>query len=193
MCVGGKSHYTPESQHRRFEAHAKFEAYSCLLALMTWKARIRYLRKALVLWGDAEGILRGVMANKAWEPVVNEIVAELRLARAPMGLELEANHWWSEENTLADELSRRGSGEQPQSELLKKAKRATMPIVHWVLLGRVDHEFAWAFKTKRWPNRSMSTSQSPMEHVTDREKHSWSMCSSDLGWRMLTGVAQHIV
>ncbi len=127
MCVGGKSHYTPESQHRRFEAHAKFEAYSCLLALMTWKARIRYLRKALVLWGDAEGILRGVMANKAWEPVVNEIVAELRLALAPMGLELEANHWWSEENTLADELSRRGSGEQPQSELLKKAKRATMP------------------------------------------------------------------
>ncbi len=113
-----------------------FEAYSCLLALVAWKDHIKNLSEALVLWGDAEGVLRAVISNKAQQPAVNAIVAETRLHFAPLGLELEAVHWWSEENKLADKLSRLQNGEQPNHELLSKAKEAEMPVVHWQLLGR---------------------------------------------------------
>ena len=47
---------------------------------------------------------------RAQDPVINAIFMELALLFAPKGAELSAMHIWSENNTLADTLSRLAEG-----------------------------------------------------------------------------------
>ena len=60
--------------------------------------------------GDALGVLQGAAAFRAQDPVINTIFMELALFFAPKGAELSAMHVWSENNTLADSLSRLAEG-----------------------------------------------------------------------------------
>ncbi len=48
----------------------QFEAYASPNAIAAWLAEIRDLREALIPWGDAEGVLRGVIKKKAKQPTV---------------------------------------------------------------------------------------------------------------------------
>ena len=61
---------------------------------------------ALHLIGDAEGVLRAVVKRKAKCPALNLIMAEISLTLSQTPWELEAAHIWSEENAIADALSR---------------------------------------------------------------------------------------
>ena len=79
-----------------------------LLALRLWinspyRGMIRIL-------GDAEGVLSGIVRLAAKSPQVNLIALEAALILAPTGRQLEALHLWSEDNGVADDLSRVAQG-----------------------------------------------------------------------------------
>jgi len=65
---------------------------------------------SLVAAGDALGVLHGAAKFKAKDPGIKLIFMEMALIFAPQGSTIEALHIWSEENALADALSRLGQG-----------------------------------------------------------------------------------
>ena len=60
--------------------------------------------------GDAEGVLRAVLARRAKAPTINKLVMEIQLALGPSMQDLHATHIWSEDNGVADQLTRRAEG-----------------------------------------------------------------------------------
>ena len=69
------------------------------------------------------GVLQGAVVFHAQDPVINAIFMELALLFAPKGAELSAMHVWSENNTLADTLSRLAEGAE-MPPLLTKLPRS---------------------------------------------------------------------
>ena len=64
----------------------------------------------LVLWGDAWGVLQAMAKGRAFDEMINNVCAEMQLMLAPLGLELQVKHLWSEENAHGDALSRVAEG-----------------------------------------------------------------------------------
>ena len=60
---------------------------------------------------------------------------ELALVFAPRGATMEALHWWSEEDELADALSRLEVGEVVP-DCLTKVPRTSWTAPEWRILGR---------------------------------------------------------
>ena len=87
-----------------FQAH--WEAYALLVALWTWKSTLAVTGARLTVRGDAKGVLQDVIAQRARNPGINLIIAEMQLAVAFSSLDLTAVHWWSEDNEVCDKLSR---------------------------------------------------------------------------------------
>jgi hypothetical protein len=90
--------------------HARWECYMLLLALHTWSTVVFQSRGVLRIIGDALGVLHSAVRFKSQDPVINVMCMELALLFAPHGSELEAVHLWSENNHLADTLSRLHEG-----------------------------------------------------------------------------------
>ena len=88
--------------------------------------------------GDAEGVLKAVVAKKAKCPGINVLIAEIGLVLARTPFDLEAAHIWSEENTTADVLSRRAHGEPLPPELAHAERVKVAPFGEraWSFLGR---------------------------------------------------------
>ena len=87
-------------------SQAKWEAYSLLLAVLTWLPILEVAESQLAFCGDALGILGDALRFRAREPVLNKIMAELALAIAPYGFETASVHVWSRHNEICDDLSR---------------------------------------------------------------------------------------
>ena len=77
-----------------------------LVALWSWRAKFSSPSARLILRGDAKGVLQDVVAQRARNPGINLIIAEMQLALARSAMDLTALHWWSEDNELCDMLSR---------------------------------------------------------------------------------------
>ena len=56
------------------------------------------------------GVLWGTSILRSKDPHINRLMMELALVFAPGGSSLECVHVWSEDNELADELSRMTAG-----------------------------------------------------------------------------------
>ena len=126
--AGGTMSYTatqwtePEHQVLGAAAHdpafqALWEAYMLLVALYTWRSRLADEFGQLVIHGDAQGVLQAVIAKKARSPVINLVVAEMKLALGRSMHSVAAAHFWREENTVCDALSRLHEGAQVPAEL----------------------------------------------------------------------------
>ena len=76
-------------------------------------------RGKIVLVGDALGVWYSLVRMNAKATKINEIAKELALHMAPLGHELMCIHVWSEENVLADALSRIGGDLTPRPESLR--------------------------------------------------------------------------
>ena len=74
----------------------------------------------LVAIGDALGMLHGAVKFRSKDPGINLIFMELALIFAPRGSTVEAVHIWSEENQLADVLSRCIAEQLPIPGILTK-------------------------------------------------------------------------
>ena len=85
-------------------SQALWEAYIILLALQTWLSPES--QGAVKLQGDASGILQAFVRRSAASPKVNAVVRELALELALNHRCLEGLHLYSEENKIADALSR---------------------------------------------------------------------------------------
>ena len=83
-----------------------WEAYTLLLALVKWAPIVADLGANLTIIGDAQGVLRAVVAKRAKHADLNLAIAEINLVLAPCNFALEAEHIWSEHNEIADQLSR---------------------------------------------------------------------------------------
>ena len=81
-----------------------------LLAIFTWRSVIFRSKGRLRIIGDALGVLHAAIRFKSNDPIINLMCMELALLFAPHGSELEAMHLWSEDNTVADALSRLHEG-----------------------------------------------------------------------------------
>ena len=84
---------------------ATWEAYMLLIALCTWTGYLTEGR-ALRIRGDAQGVLQGVIKGQAKSTSINLLIAEMQLVLAPVNYDLTAMHWWSDHNSVCDDLSR---------------------------------------------------------------------------------------
>ena len=114
-------------------SQAKWEAYTLLLACIKGLPVLTRCNSTVHLVGDALGVLCDALKFRARDPVLNRLLGELALRVAPIGLELEALHCWSEWNQLCDELSR--SESEPSCDVrLAKAQKSKDFRPRWVLL-----------------------------------------------------------
>ena len=85
---------------------ARWEALAMMLAFRTWDKVIAVSTNSPFAIGDALGMLCGAARFRSKDPLINRVFMEMALLMAPRGSTLEAIHIWSEENQLADSLSR---------------------------------------------------------------------------------------
>ena len=78
---------------------------------------LRTAMGSVAILGDALGVLHDARKFRAKDPVLNEIMAELALIVAPLGLELQAMHLWTQRNRTCDALSRLTSTSTVPEEL----------------------------------------------------------------------------
>ena len=83
-----------------------WELYTLLRALLTWEKVIFASRGQVTIYGDALGIMFSAIKFKARSPSLNKLAMLMALVFAPHGRSLDGVHLWSEQNTLADFLSR---------------------------------------------------------------------------------------
>ena len=77
-----------------------------IIAFKTWRKVIFTSRGAPVMVGDALGMMQGATKFRSKDVMINLAFQELALLFAPHGMTLEGLHVWSEENRIADTLSR---------------------------------------------------------------------------------------
>ena len=82
------------------------------------------------------GMLHGAVKFKSKDPVINIIFMEMALLFAPQGATVEALHMWSEENCIADDLSRLGEGAAIPT-MLTKVRRTACSMAEWRILGTI--------------------------------------------------------
>ena len=97
-------------------SQAVWECYMLLLAVTTWQQTLIDVSGSMQVIGDAEGVLKAVLARRAKAPTINKLVMEIQLVLGPSMQDIYATHIWSEDNEIADMLSRRSEGaELPSS------------------------------------------------------------------------------
>ena len=87
-------------------SQARWEAYAAISTFMLWKKPLFAAKGPITVVGDALGVLFGTTALHSKDVQINRLFMELALILAPTGRSVEAIHVWSEDNALADELSR---------------------------------------------------------------------------------------
>ena len=106
-----------------------------LAAVRTWARVILTSRGRLTAIGDALGVLSGAARFKSSDPCINLVFMELALTFAPRGAAVDAIHIWSEENHLADALSRIGEG-ATVPPCLAKVPSTPAVLDGWRILGK---------------------------------------------------------
>ena len=91
-------------------SQAIWEAYALLIAVNTWRDALVQMYGTIELRGDAQGVLQAVLARRARCPAVNLVVAEVQLVLGASMHDVFAAHVWSEDNDVADDLSRLAEG-----------------------------------------------------------------------------------
>ena len=116
-------------------SQARWEAYALLVAITTWQPVILASKSPLVAIGDALGMLRGATRFRSKDPVINCMFMQMALAIGREGRTIEALHLWSQQNKLADDLSRASEG-VPTPTCLKSVPPSVPLQGPWRLLDR---------------------------------------------------------
>jgi len=117
-------------------SQARWEALAMLLAFRSWDSVIAKSSGMPIAFGDALGMLYGAARFRSKDPVLNKIFMEMALLFAPRGSTLEAVHIWSEENHIADALSRMGSEVHALPPCLDKVPRTKVCDGEFKILGQ---------------------------------------------------------
>ena len=85
---------------------ARWEAYMAVGAIKKWAGPALEARGGITVVGDALGVMFGASVLRSKDRRINMLLQELALVFAPRGFSLDAVHVWSEDNAMADYLSR---------------------------------------------------------------------------------------
>jgi hypothetical protein len=143
---------------------ARWEALCLLIAIKTWSKVLSTSSGSLVVMGDALGMLHGASKFKARDPGLNLLFMEMALIFAPQGSTIEALHMWSEENALADVLSRITDDSLALPAILSKVPRTPCRATGFHVLGRGDARGACHILSRArlcQPDRAGQTSGGP--------------------------------
>ena len=113
---------------------ARLEALTLLRSVHTWSSIIRESMGSLFVMGDALGVLRDARKFRAKDATLNELMAELALVIAPLGLELQTVHLWTQRNKSCDALSRL-SKQHAIPEELRNVQRCSRRNFEFKVLG----------------------------------------------------------
>ena len=102
LAVWGRIHHFPHWPPRVLHCVGQV-LLSCLCTPTSVARSCAPVREALVVVGD---FTFGAVRFKAKDPGINFTSMELALVFVPQGATIEALHLWSEENVVADALSR---------------------------------------------------------------------------------------
>ena len=128
-------------------SQAVWETYALLLAVDAWSEKLAVRTGTLELRGDAQGILAAVLRRRARSPIINIMIAEIQLCLGKSMFDVYGSHVWSEDNELADNLSRLGEGAKmpkefdrvPATKVVKHPWRFLTPGgVHAAVMARAD-------------------------------------------------------
>ena len=89
----------------------------CSQLVYTWQTDLLTAGGPRTIHGDAQGVLQAVVAQRARNPLLNLIVAEIQVVLGPTANSITAVHLWSEENQTCDALSRLHEGSCVPDEL----------------------------------------------------------------------------
>eukprot|EP00973_Karenia_brevis_P001638 222640-Karenia_brevis.AAC.1 len=85
--------------------------------------------------GDAKGVLQSVIHRRARNPKLNLIVAEIQLVLGPIFLDLVATHFWSEDNSECDMLSRMSEDNAVLPPMLVNVNPSIAQRKNWTFLS----------------------------------------------------------
>ena len=114
----------------------RWEALCLLIAFRTWFVVLSASIGSLVAVGDALRMLHGAAKFNSRDPGINLMFMELALIFAPSGATIETMHIWSQENALADAVSRLDEG-AVLPPALAKVRRTQLCDGKWRILGHV--------------------------------------------------------
>ena len=117
------------------EHQATWECYALVLAISTWSKDLEAAGCQLELRGDAQGVLQAVLARRGRSPIINSMVAETQLLLGRTMLDMYAVHVWSEDNEVADALSRLTEGAVRPDSCLKE-KENKVKRRQWKFIGK---------------------------------------------------------
>ena len=83
---------------------ATWEAFAFAVALRTWVTPATQGQVTII--GDAAGVIGNLVSMRSRSPIINDVIKEVALHLAPLGLDLMGLHLWAEQNEQADQLSR---------------------------------------------------------------------------------------
>ena len=115
-------------------SQARWEAYAAVTALFLWQKIALDTRGGITLVGDALGVLFGTATLRSKDKHINRLMMELALLLAPTGHCLEALHIWSEDNDLADKLSRLDIHENAPNELDTVSRTPWSETMWWKIV-----------------------------------------------------------
>ena len=118
-------------------SQARWEAYAIISALIYWAKVAFETRGTVTVIGDALGVMFGANALHSADAHINRLFMELALVVAPNGRSLEAVHVWSEDNSLADELSRMLPDTRPPASLQGVRRTPWREDIDWIIIKRV--------------------------------------------------------
>ena len=114
-------------------SQALWEAYMLLVAIVTWKHHFVQHSGKLTIVGDAKGVLQAILLPRAKAPSVNRVIMELQMTLGASMHDLRGEHVWSEDNGVADALSRMAEGAEVPPECA--LARFTPPMrLSWAFL-----------------------------------------------------------
>ncbi len=117
-------------------SQARWEAYALLKAVHAWIPLLQVSEGRVIMCGDAAGVLYDAIKFKARDTTINLMMCELALLVAPLGLDIETMHVWSEWNRVADYLSRPAAAAQDLPAELHGVPQTADPVLDCQLLGR---------------------------------------------------------
>ena len=125
----------------RPEHQATWECYTLVLAASTWAKYIEAQNCRLELRGDAQGVLQAVLARRGRCPIVNTMVAEIQFLLGKTMIDLYAVHVWSEDNEVADALSRLAEGAELPSKCVRETEQQPKRR-RWRFIGKQKRQAA---------------------------------------------------
>ena len=110
------------------------EAYTLHVCVATWNHVLQQVDGGLTFMSCALGVLHDAFKLRAKDATLNALLADTALIMAPLGLQVNGVHPWSQRNATCDSLSRLRENESIP-ERLRQATKTNVKRPAFKILG----------------------------------------------------------